>query len=37
MTINLYLTIDKHNDQLQANKEQIQCKIQGHQSSVQEE
>jgi len=37
ITINLYLTVDKHNDQLQANKEQIQCKIQGRQSSVQED
>jgi sulfur transfer protein SufE len=37
ITINHYLTIDKRNDQLQDNKEQIQCKIQGCQSSVQEE
>ena len=32
ITINHYLTINKHNDQLQDNKEQIQCKIQGRQT-----
>jgi hypothetical protein len=37
ITINLYLPVDKHNDQLQDNKEQIQCKILGRQSSVQQE
>jgi hypothetical protein len=36
ITINPYFIIDKHNDQLQ-DKEQIQCKIWGRQSSVQEE
>jgi len=37
MIINLYLAIDKHNNQSQDYKEQIRCKIRGRQNSAQEE